>query len=102
MIFEADNTARKLCDAMVAEHAKRVILIRGSWHGCNVDAVWVEQQNKDISSRGQQQSWYISGVILRNTGQDVYVIYGGNNKRWCGIKLTAHAGTGSPRPCRYL
>ena len=74
MIFEADQTARNVCDAMVAEHAKRVILIRGSWHGCNVDNVWVERQNKDIASRGQQQSWYISRVILRKTGQDVYVI----------------------------
>ena len=74
MIFEADDTARKLRDVMVAKHAERVILIQGSWHGCNVDTVWVDRQNKDILTRHQQQSWYISGVILRRTGQDVYVI----------------------------
>ena len=40
----------------------------------------MERHNKDVLSRHRQQSWYIPGVILRKTGQDVYAIQVGNNK----------------------
>ena len=40
----------------------------------------MERHHKDVLSRHRQQSWYIPGVFLRNTRQDVYVIQVGNNK----------------------
>ena len=39
----------------------------------------MERHHKDVLSRHRQQSWYIPGVILQKTGQDVYVIQVGNN-----------------------
>ena len=40
----------------------------------------MERHHNDALSRHKQQSWYIAGVILQNTGQNVYVIQIGNNK----------------------
>ena len=82
MMSEADDTAKKVCDAMVAEHAKRAEYFpSGEVHKYRLkDTVWVERHHKDVLSRHRQQSWYIPGVILRKTGQDVYVIPVGNNK----------------------
>ena len=40
----------------------------------------VERHHKDVLSRHRQKPWYLPGVILRKTGQDVYVIEVGNNK----------------------
>ena len=43
--------------------------------------MWAERHHKDVLARHQQQSWYIPGVILQKTGQDVYVIQEGNNQK---------------------
>ena len=82
MTSQADDTAEKVCDAMVAEHAKRSEYFQsGEVHKYRLkDTVWAERQHKDVYSRHRQQSWYIPGVILWRTGQDVYVIQVGNNK----------------------
>ena len=34
----------------------------------------MERHHKDVLSRHWQQSWFLLGVALRKTGQDVYVI----------------------------
>ena len=83
MMSEANHTAKKVCDAMVAKHAKRAEYFQpGELHKCRLkDTVRVERHHKDVLSRHQQQSWYTPGVILRKTGQDVYVIQVGNNKK---------------------
>ena len=82
MMSEADDTATKVCDAMVLEHAKRAeYFCCGEVHKYPLrDTVWLERQHKDILSRQRQQSWYLPGVTSRNIGQDVYVIQMGNNK----------------------
>ena len=40
----------------------------------------MEQQHIDVLSCSRQQSWYIPGIILQRTTQDVYVIEVRNNK----------------------
>ena len=82
MMSEADDTAEKVSDAMVTEHVKRTEYFQaGEVHKYRIKVtVWVERHHKDVLSRHQQQSWYIPGVILRKTGQHVYVIQVGNNK----------------------
>ena len=82
MMSEGDNTAKKVCDAMVAEHAKEAKYFpSGEVHKYRLrDIVWVEQHHNDVLSRHRQQSWYTPGVILRKTGQVVYVIEVGNKK----------------------
>ena len=82
MMSEADYTAKKVCDAMVAKPAKRAEYFpSGEVHKYRLnDTVWVERHHKDVLSRHRQQSCYIPGVILRKTGQDMYVIQVGNNK----------------------
>ena len=82
MMSEADDTAKKVCDAMVAENAKRAEYFQSGefrkyWLK---DTVWVERHHRDAVSRHRQQSLYVPGVILRKTRQDVYVIQVGNNK----------------------
>ena len=82
MMSEADVMAKKQCDAMVAEHAKRAEYFQsGEAHKYRLKyTVWVERHHKDILSRHRQQFCYIPGVILRKTGQDLYMIKVGNNK----------------------
>ena len=82
MMSQADDRSKKLCDAMVAEHAKWAECVcSGDVHMYRLkDTVPVEPHHKDVSSRQRQQSWYLPGVILRKTVQDVYVIQVGNNK----------------------
>ena len=82
MMSEADNTAKEVRDPMVAEHAKRAEYFQsGEVHKYRLkDTVSVERHHKDVLSWHPQQSWYIPGVILRKTRQDVYVIQVGNNK----------------------
>ena len=67
---------------MVAEHAKKAERFQsGEVHKYPLkDTLWVERHHKDVLSRHTQLSWYIPGVILRKTGQDVYVIQVRNNK----------------------
>ena len=79
---EAEDTANKVCDAMVAEHARRAEYFQSAEdQKCRLkDTVWVERNHKDVLSRHRQQSWHIPGVILRTTGQEVHVIQVGNNK----------------------
>ena len=38
------------------------------------DTLWVERHHNDILSQHRQQSRYLPGLILRKTGQDVYLI----------------------------
>ena len=82
MTSEADNTAKKVCDAMMPEHAKRAEYFQsGDIHKYRLnDTVWVERHHKDVLSRHRQQSWYLPGFILRKARQDVYVIQVANNK----------------------
>ena len=82
MMSEADHTAKKVCDAMVAEHAKRAEYFQsGEVHKYRLkDTVWLERHHKDVLSGHRKQSWYIPGVILRNTRQDVYVIQVGSKQ----------------------
>ena len=82
MMFEADDTAKKVCDAMVAEHAKRAEYTEsGEVQKYRLeDTMWLERHHTDVLSRHRQQSWCIPGVILQKTGQDVYVIQVGNHK----------------------
>ena len=96
MMSEADDTAKKVCDAMVAEHAKRAEYFQsGEVHKYQLkDTVWVERHHKDVLSRHRQQSWYIPDVMLRKTGQDVYVIQVGNNKTGDRITLSCSRGNG--------
>ena len=82
MMSEADDTAKKVCDAMVAKNANWAEYFQSG----EVDkyrlknAVPVERHHRDILSRRWRQSWYILGVILRKTWQDVYLTQLGNNK----------------------
>ena len=82
MMSESDDRAKKVCDAMVREHAKRAKYFRsGDVHKYQLkDTVWVDRHHKDVLSRHRQQSWYLPGVILRKTGQNVYLIQSGGNK----------------------
>ena len=82
MMSEADPTAKKVCDAIVAEHTMRAEYFpSGEVHKYQLkDTVWVGRHHKDVLSWHRLQSWYIRGVILQKTGQDVYVIQVGNNK----------------------
>ena len=68
---------------MVAEHAKRAEYFQfGEVHKYRLkDTVWVERHHKDVLSRHRQQSWYTTGVILRKTGRNVYVIQVENNRK---------------------
>ena len=78
----ANYTAKKVSDAMVAEHAKRAEYFQAEEvHKYRLkDTVWLERHHKGVLSRHQLQLWYIPGVILRKTGEDVYLIQVGNNK----------------------
>ena len=82
MMSKAENRARKVCDAMVAEHAKRAEYFQsGEIHKYWLkDTVRVERHKKDVLSRHRQQSWYIPAVIRRKNGQGVYVTELGNNQ----------------------
>ena len=82
MMPEADRMANKVCDTMEAEHAKRAeYFCTGEVHKYRLkDTVWVERHHKDVLSQHRLQSWYLPGVILRKTGQDVNVIQVGSNK----------------------
>ena len=64
MMSEADDTAKKVCDALVAEHAKRAEYFKsGKVHKYRLkDTMWVERHHNDVLSRHRQQSWYIPGV----------------------------------------
>ena len=57
MMSEADDTAKKVCDAMVAEHAKRTEYFQsGEVHKYRrKDTVLPERHHKDILSRHRQQ-----------------------------------------------
>ena len=82
MMSETDDTAKKVCDAMVTEHAKRAQDFQSGEvhrHGLK-DTLWVELQYNEVPSRHRQQSWYIPSVIFRKTRKDVSVIQLGNNK----------------------
>ena len=76
MMSKAHDTARRVSDAVVAEHAKRAEYVQSAETNKYQlkDTVWVERHHKDVLSRHRQQSWYIPLVILRKTVQDVYVI----------------------------
>ena len=82
MVSEADNTAKKVSDAMVAKHAKRAAyFLSAEVNRYRLkDTVWVEPHHKNVLSWHWQQPSYLPGVILPKTGQDVYVIKVGNNK----------------------
>ena len=82
MMSAADDAANKVCDAKVAEHAKTTKYFQSRQvHNHRLkDIVWVERHHRAVLSWHRQQSWYIPGVILRKTGQVVYVIQVGNNK----------------------
>ena len=82
IMSQADDTAKKVCEAMVAEHAKMADhpQSRGIHKYRLKDTVWVQRHHKDVLSRHQQQSWYIPRVILRKKGQDVYVMQVENNR----------------------
>ena len=82
MISEADDMAKKESDAMVAEHAKRSeYFSSGDVHKYPLkDIVWAEGHHKDDLSGHRERSWHRPGVILRKSGQDVYVIQLGTNK----------------------
>ena len=95
---EADDTAKKGCDAVLAEHAKRAEYFEsGEFHKYRLkDTVWVGRHHKDVLSRHRLQSWYIPGVILRKTGQDVYVIQVGCSRgNW--IPMAVLSPFSSPR-----
>ena len=59
MMSEAHDMAKKGCDAMVAEHAKRGKYFQSrEVHEYRLkDTVWVGQHHKDVLSRHRQQSW---------------------------------------------
>ena len=67
---------------MLAEHARRAEYFQSrKVHKYRLkDTAWVGRHHKDVLSRHRQQSWYITGVILRKTGQDVNVIPVRNHK----------------------
>ena len=79
---EVDDTDMKVSDAMVAEHPKRIeSFCSGEVHKYQlIQTRWVEQHHQDVLSRNKKQSWYLPAVILKQTGDDVYVIQVGNNK----------------------
>ena len=83
MMSEANDAAKKVCDTMVPQHAKRAKhVLSGEGHKYRLkDTGLVERHHKDFLSRHRQQSWYLSGVLLRRTGQDIYVIQVGNKKK---------------------
>ena len=82
MMPEADNTAKKVCDAMVTEHAKRAKYIQpGELHKYRPeDSVWVERHHEDVLSRHRQHSWDLPGQALRKTGHNVYSVQVGKNR----------------------
>ena len=82
MMSEAEDTAKNVCDAMVAEHAREAEYFQsGKVHKYPLkDTVLLERHHKDVLSRHRQQSRYVPGVLLRKTRQDGYVIQVGNNQ----------------------
>ena len=82
MISQAENTAKKVFDAMEAAHAKSAEYFesKGVHKYCLKDTVWVQRHHKDVFSRHWQRSWFIPGVTLRPTKQDVYMTQVGKNK----------------------
>ena len=82
MMAEADDTAAKVCKALLDEHDKRAKYFKqGKVQKYALqDTVWVERHHKDVLSRHRQASWYVPGVIVRKVGQDVYAVRVGDNK----------------------
>ena len=82
IMSEAHDTAKKVCDALVAEHAERAEYVQsGEVHKYRPkDTMWVERHHKDVLSRHRQQSWYIPGVTSWKTAKGVYVIQVGKDK----------------------
>ena len=82
MMSEADDMAAKVCKALQDEYEKRAKYFKqGKVQKYALrDTVWLEQQHKDVLSRHRQASWYVSGVIIRKVGQDVYAVRVGDNK----------------------
>ena len=82
MMAEADDTAAKVCKALLDEYEKRAKYFKQG----NVqkyalrDTVWSEQHHKDVLSRHPQASWYMTVVIVQKVGQDVYAVRVGDNK----------------------
>ena len=71
MMSEADDTAKKVCDAILAEHAKTAKHLRlREFHKYRVkDTLWVERHHKDTVSRPWHYLWCIPGVIRRRPGK---------------------------------
>ena len=82
MMSEADATAAKVCKSLHDEHERRAKYFKeGKIHKYSLkDTVWVERYRKDVLTRHSQQSWYISGVIVRKIGQDLYAVQVGDHK----------------------
>ena len=76
MMLQSNHTAKKVCDAMVVEYARRVEYLRsGEVHKYRLkETVWVERHHNEVLSQHRRQSWYLPGVILGKTGQHVYLI----------------------------
>ena len=82
MISQADATGDKVCRSLHAVHKQRAKYFKeGMIHKQSLkDTVLVERHHKDVLTRHCQQSWYISGFIVRKIGQDVDAVQVGENK----------------------
>ena len=82
MMSEADATAAKVCKSLHDEYERRAKYFKeGNIHKYSLkDTVCTERHQKDVLTRHRQQSWYISGVIVRKIGHYVYAVQVGDNK----------------------
>ena len=82
MMNEADATAAKVCKSLHDEHERRAKYFKeGKIHKYSLkDTLVVERHRQDVLTRHCQQSWNISGVMVRKIRQGVYAVQVGNNK----------------------
>ena len=82
VMAEADDTAATVCKALQDGHEKGAKYFkRGNVKKYALrENVWVQRHHKDVLSRHRQASWYVTGVIVRTVGQDVFAVRVGDNK----------------------
>ena len=105
MMSEADATAAKVCKSLHDEHERRAKYFKeGKIHKYSLkDSVWVECHHKDVLTRHRQQLWYIPGVIVRKTRQDMHAVQVGDNNilDWDHTQLKPRAPDPSGRAVTF-
>ena len=105
MMSKPDGTAKKVCDAMVAEHARRAEYSEsGKLHKHRLkDAVWVDRQDEDVLSRHRAAVMVHIGYHTAESGAKCVCDPSGEQQdAGGGSHSVAPATTRSPWPGRYL